>query len=207
MLPSSPGLWLLPLLLLGACAHQPTASVAKEPPATTEPASLPQGDIVAPRYSAEEISIRILRLIDSVRHTSELTPERVRGMTGVTLNSHSHGGGDMEGEIANGWRYGISVSNWSDIGPQFAFRFVKREDTAASIESVCGFNLTHYIAYLEGRGFTGELHRGGPGATYWRFHRGQVPIRLYFSGPCVNMVLVNSPVENPRRLRRRRNDN
>ncbi|MDR1076212.1 MAG: hypothetical protein LBL59_07965 [Xanthomonadaceae bacterium] len=126
MLPSSPRLALLPLLLLGACAHQPSSFAAKEPPAMTEPARDARGRIINPQYPPEEPGLRLMRLFDSTYHADELTPERVFEITGVRMEEDPP---DLIvtysaiGDMTDDWRYWFVLNNQSSTRNQFTVQF------------------------------------------------------------------------------------
>jgi hypothetical protein len=216
MLPSSPRLGLLPLLLLGACAHSPapTSSVAKEPPAMTESARDARGRIINPRYTPEELGLRLMRLFDSAYHADELTPERVFEMTGVRMEEDPPGitvSYSAIGDMTDDWRYWFVLSNQPSTGNKLRVEIRnKRKEENAPLTPVCSFDLEQYKTHLEQLGFKGSQ----ADRRHWFFHRGQLAIRLYFTGEsseqidhkCVYMVIVDSPVESARSRRRRNAD-
>jgi hypothetical protein len=178
-------------MVLSACAGPqppaPDAATATEFASDYKPdleGFDPGKPVESPALAPDEISLRILKLIDSVRGQQDLSPENVERVTGIKVHidaddPDSYG---FHGQAGVGWTYGL----WSvpEPGPKPArqrlrFKFFPGQDQK-DYSPICSPNYHDYANALVARGFQHEKVRAFVDEPWelLQFHRGQVTVEF-----------------------------
>ncbi|MEC3887491.1 hypothetical protein [Xanthomonas campestris] len=158
---------------LCACAHtpaNPTLPLPKEPRAMTTPEA-PMGN---PTLSAVEIGERFLKLLEELQSRKDLTIERIREVTGVSLRRVSFPSENIESYIhgqalGNGWSYSLELIPESrSLKQGISLSFINESDEYSSLEGNC-IDFEKYKNSLINAGFTDSPAYGEIGQLQsWR---------------------------------------
>ncbi len=192
---------LLCALCAAACASRGASpSTAKENAAMTanstvaEPAGL----------TAQDLSERVLALIQNVRGIGDLAPDKLREATGLPIVVHSANDYGANGPVAGVWYYGLrSMSpQASDKPNRVLFQLSDQSDSDADMSPVC-VPIETYEKALTSAGFSSKkLRNRHDTQDYWEFSRGNVGATVYVRGKrdpsdaqtCVSMVIIETAV-------------
>jgi hypothetical protein len=157
----------------------------------------------APKLRGEEVSGRVLKLIDSIRSRADLSPDNIRRATGIAVafdpDDPSRYG--FHGRVDEAWWYDLgSVVDQVDGGVrglEFFFAAPGRPD--ADPAAVCSPDLDGYRKRLEAMGFTASPVRGERDQLrYWEFVRGAVRVRATVAATaddahhCVRLIAIDA---------------
>ncbi|XET90859.1 hypothetical protein KWH09_22825 [Xanthomonas campestris pv. olitorii] len=159
---------------LCACAHtpgNPISPLPKEPRAMTTPNT----STVNPTLSAVEIGERFLKLLGGLDSRKDLTIDRVREVTGISLKKVSFPSEGLESYIhgqalSNGWSYLLELTPESRALKQgIGLSFVNEDEGSSSLQGNC-VDFEKYRDSLIEMGFLDSPVHGEIGQLQsWRF--------------------------------------
>lgn len=164
--------------------------------------AIPDGLPVHPKLSAEDISLRILKLIGNLKSNHDLNPKNIAKHTGLPMRNAEDDSGRFgcRGEITAQWGFDLYVIPHPDGGPRrrLTFDFARTGSKKAPIAPVCILDLNYYALALKEMGFESQAVRDvNERIIYWWFHRPDLTVKLYVEdkdgetpGACVQMILV-----------------
>jgi hypothetical protein len=189
------------LLALAACACTPAGASREAAPHS--PAYGTAMNATTLSMSAEDVSRRMLRLFTSVRGPNDITPARIRELTGIEVRYGSedpkqYGFGEA---VDDTWIYNLVSLPGPDGKPdRLMFSFDDQSHGHADMTPVCALGFDDYAKALTDAGFAsrprlGRLDR----VKYWEYTRGDVTVQVYVRGQsaaradrlCVSMMIVN----------------
>ena len=157
----------------------------------------------APSLSAEEISLRVLKLIDSIKSKQDFSVEHIYSVIGIRLlpDSVQPKYSGFTQVITTEWWYGFTL-NSDPKDKKLIFSF----DTAAGVAEdvaatpVCAFDFDHYVNALKTMGFEGSIVYGEHGRILnWDFYRNGINVQVSYRGEsfekakhnCVSAIVIN----------------
>jgi hypothetical protein len=155
---------------------------------------------------AEDISQRILSLIDSIRGPEQVDPAHIERITGIevkfnTSNPNLYGFG---GQLNDEWGYSlVSLTETSGAKPhRLMFSFDDRSESKnADMASICVLDFDAYTKALTDAGFRSSAQRGHHGEIeFWEFDRDQVRVQIRTRGEsnanrkhaCVSTLVIRA---------------
>ncbi|MDR2261369.1 MAG: hypothetical protein LBE06_10695 [Azoarcus sp.] len=174
MMPLKLALTISLFAVLSACAGAPPPGA---PPAA--PRERPTTATANPALSAEEVSMRFLRLIEGLRSRGDITVERVQKTMGVTLQWNTGGLFHLQ-DLEGDWFYVLSMA-FSEAGQKakIALDFVNRMNRSADMSSICNPDFARYQAALKKMGYQETPLRDKSGQlTYITYSKGDILIGL-----------------------------
>ncbi len=161
---------------LCACAHtttNPTSRLPEEPRAMTTP----ETSMVNPTLSAVEIAEKFLKLLEGLQSRKDLTVERIREVTGVSLRKVSFPSENLESfiygqAVGSGWGYSLELIPESPSLKQgISLSFISEGDDYSSLESNC-VDFENYKNWLINAGFIDSPVYGEVGQLQsWRLSK------------------------------------
>ncbi|MBB3825358.1 hypothetical protein [Xanthomonas arboricola] len=127
---------------LCACAHttaEPTTLLSKESAAMTTS----ETEMVNPTLDADEIGKRFLKLLEGLKSTKDLSVDRVREVTGISLKRVTAPSENLESYIhgqalSNGWNYSLELTPESrSLKQGISLSFINNNDELSSLEGNC----------------------------------------------------------------------
>ncbi|APP78655.1 hypothetical protein SM19410_22115 [Xanthomonas hortorum pv. gardneri] len=159
---------------LCACAHttvEPTEPISKEYGAMTTS----ETDMVNPTLGADEIGKRFLKLLKGLESRKDLTVDRVREVTGISLKRVTFPSENLESYIhgqalSNGWNYSLELTPESrSLKQGISLSFINNNDEFSSLEGNC-VDFEKYKSSLVQMGFVDSPVYGEIGQLQsWRF--------------------------------------
>lgn len=145
---------LVPMLLVlsvSACATNPP-NRAQEP--TTMTTAEPPSGTDNPALSAEDVSRRFLKLIESVTSRDDLTRDHVQTMMGLTLKDSPNGPFHSQ-PLGGGWLYVVSIGHETAPGTSISLslEFIRKDDRFADMLSICSPDFKAYHDALKAIGY------------------------------------------------------
>lgn len=133
--------------------------------------------------SAEEIGERFLKLIGGLESRSDLSLERIRAATGISLTVEpgSLGAVYWSSDLGGGWRYALtSVSLSPSLLNGISLDFVKSDERFAPMpDAICVLDFDHYHNALQAMGFRAVEIRGEIGQLEnWRYYKGDITLSI-----------------------------
>jgi len=193
---------LLCAIAVSACATQHESSV----PAKENAAMTAESSVVAESAAigAQELSRRVLALIESIRDIRDISPEKIQNITGLKVEVNPQDGNDYgaTGKLTDTWYYGLrSMSpDASDKPNRLLFQLNDQTQTDADMSPVC-VPIEDYSRTLTAAGFASRKMRNRLDTQdYWEFTRGDVGATVYVRGKsdpqdaqtCVSMVIIET---------------
>lgn len=135
-----------------------------------------------PKLSAEEIGKRFLKLIEGLKSRSDISPERIRDVTEISLTPPKSAD-DLYGYSApleEGWYYGlVYVPESASLKKGVFLDFSKRGESHADMTSVCGLDFDYYHNALKVMGFRDVAIQGEIGELRsWRYYRDDITLSI-----------------------------
>lgn len=188
-------------LALAACAHvsqgEPTdkTTIKEESMSTTANTQL----------TGDDVSRRVLKLIEGLQSSDQLTPEYVEQQTGLAIQ-RAAGRTDSFGtgaQLTPDWSYNLYVTKPAgEDKNKLIFDFSRNGDGNAPMSAICGVDFKQYAEALKGMGFQDSVSYGEHGRVdHWRFQRPSLSLQVYVEGEsdatpeqathhCVKMITV-----------------
>ena len=154
--------------------------------------------------SAQDLSKRVLAMIESIRNAGDLSPEAIERHTGlkVSINPDDSNDYGVTGKLTDEWYYALrSMSAEPGKAPnRLMFQFNDQTHAGADMSPVC-VPFEDYHQALTAAGFTARRQRNRLNTEdYWDFSRGDVGVSVYLRGKsspkdtqaCVSMLIVNA---------------
>ncbi|MCC4620953.1 hypothetical protein LL965_12940 [Xanthomonas cassavae CFBP 4642] len=115
-----------------------------------------------PTLSAEEIGKRFLKLIEGLESRNDLSVERIKEVTGITLSYVPKGERYSYGEpLGNGWYYMFWYNPESDsLKNGLSLMFINSKEEFGDMTPVCPLDFDHYHNALVAMGFLAEPNYG-----------------------------------------------
>ncbi|UHQ24054.1 hypothetical protein LVB77_04900 [Lysobacter sp. 5GHs7-4] len=191
----------LPLsgLALAACAH---VSPGKNEPTSIKEESMTTANAT---LSGDEVSRRVLKLIEGLKSSDQLTPEYVEQQTGLSIQ-RAASRPDAFGtgaQLTPDWAYNLYVSKTpGDDKNKLIFDFSRTGEGHAPMTAICGMDYKQYAEALKGMGFEDSVSYGEHGRVdHYRFQRPTLSLEVYIEGEsdetpekvrhhCVKMITV-----------------
>lgn len=109
---------------------------------------------VNPTLTAEEVSRRFLKLIESVKSRDDLTRDHVQTMMGLTLKDSPNGPFHTQ-PLDEGWLYVVSLGHETPPGTSIALslEFIRKDDRFADMSSICSPDFKTYHDALKAIGY------------------------------------------------------
>jgi hypothetical protein len=153
--------------------------------------------------SAEEISLRMLKLIDRIKTHQDINAEHINSVIGVRLVPNADQAKYLSfAQILNAqWWYGFTLnSDPKDTKLVFNFNTTAgvAEDVAAT--AICVIDFDHYVSALKTMGFEGNITYGEHGRILnWSFYRDGINVQMSYRGEsnenvdhkCVSSIVIN----------------
>jgi hypothetical protein len=189
-------------LVVSACApiHSSPSSAKENAAMTVETSAVAESAAL----SAQDISKRVLAMIESIRNVGDLSPEAIEKHTGlkVSINPDDRNDYGVTGKLTDEWYYGLrSMSAEPGKTPnRLIFQFNDQTHADADMSPVC-VPFEDYDQALTAAGFTAKRQRNRLNTEdYWDFSRGDIGVSVYLrgkSGPkdtqtCVSMLIINA---------------
>lgn len=169
-------------MLSAGCAHSTSPSnptPAMEADAMTAPGSHPATD--NPTLTAEEIGRRFLALIEGLESRQDLSLERVRAVTGLTLQPSERAAffGHSQ-SLSDGWFYSLTfIPGSPSVQQGVGLDFERRAGDAADMTPVCGLGFDDYHDALVAMGYRDVAIAGEIGELRsWRYHKGDLTLSI-----------------------------
>ncbi|MCC8537052.1 hypothetical protein LN474_08645 [Xanthomonas codiaei] len=142
--------------------------------------------------SAQEISNRFLKLIESLDSRDDLSPERIREAMGIPLKAPEQGKlsvGYWSVDLADGWRYAFTYTPESaSLLKGVDLTFQNSVDDFADMSSICALDFGYYDRKLKAMGFMASPTYGPIGQLEdWRY------TKVAKKGPAGNIVISVIP--------------
>ena len=162
-------------LALSACAHSPSTN---EAPAMSTPA------VSHAATDAPTLLKSMLELIRGTHRVQDITPERLRAVMGLQVETWGPTRFGFRGDVTPRWRYFADVDVARAQAPGMEFSFVPTAPgSAPDATDLCAFDLDAFDAALRSEGFQGEPHYGEHGEVLWQqYRRGQLSVEVKFQG-------------------------
>lgn len=193
---------LLCILTASACAtkHE-SLSPAKENAAMTVEASTATNQ---PVHTAQDISKRVLALIEGIRDIHDISPAKIENITGLKIEVNPENSNDYgtSGKLTDTWYYGLRAMSpdASDKPNRVLFQLNDQTHADADMGPVC-MPIEDYSEALTAAGFASRKMRNRLNTQdYWEFTRGGVGATVYLRGKsdskdtqtCVSMVVIET---------------
>lgn len=159
--------------------------------------------MLTPKLTAEEVGLRMLKLIDGIRSADDIAPENVEKMMGMKVefndqDRNEYGFGEM---LTDAWAYNVmSLPETDGSKPKrLMLSFNDQTSADADMAPVCGLDFDAYSRALLAAGFKSEPQRGEHGLTISvQFTRGSVSVDLSTSSEseanpdhaCVSLLII-----------------
>lgn len=154
--------------------------------------------------TAQSLSDRVLALIQTVRGIDDLSPDRLREITGLPIAVHSANEYGANGPVSGVWYYGLRAMSpdASDKPNRVLFQFSDQSDSDADMSPVC-VPFETFAQALTSAGFSSKTLRNRRNTQdYWEFARDNVGATVYVRGKldpadtqaCVSMVIIETTV-------------
>lgn len=135
-----------------------------------------------PKLSAEEIGKRFLKLIEGLQSRNDISLERIRNVTGVSLIPPKSANDlyGYSGLLEEGWYYGlVYVPESASVKKGVSLDFSKRGESHADMTSVCGLDFDYYHNALKAMGFRDVAIPGEIGELRaWRYYRDDITLSI-----------------------------
>lgn len=153
--------------------------------------------------SAEDISRHMLRLFTNVRGPDDITPARIRELTGIEVrygndDPKQYGFGEA---VDDTWVYNLVSLPGPDGKPnRLMFSFDDQTHNHADMAPVCALGFDDYAKALTDAGFSSRPSLGRlDQVEYWEYTRDNVTVQVHVRGQsearadrlCVSMMIVN----------------
>lgn len=135
-----------------------------------------------PTLTAEEIGKRFLKLIEGLESRSDLSVERIREVTGISLTHDpgALGAGYWSNDLGEGWRFALTYYPKSpSILEGVGLSFAHREDNFFDMTPICALDFDYYHNALVAMGFRdvpiyGEIRE----LRSWRYYKGDITLSI-----------------------------
>ncbi len=158
-----------------------------------------------PTFNAEDISKRVLVLIENIRNSQDISPEIIEKYTGlkVRINPNNENDYGVSGKLTEEWYYSLRSMSPETPGQKpssLLFDFNDQTHAGADMSPIC-VNFEDYNLALTAAGFTATRLRNRLGTEdYWNFSRGAIGIKVYLRGKsnlkdaqtCVSMLIISA---------------
>ena len=147
-------------------------------------AKLNEDNYFAPTLTAEEISRRVLKLIESIDALDKISPKNLEKIIGgkVDFNENDRNSYGYAGKIADSeWFYQIfSLTELKgETVRRLEFSFERQDDKENDLTPVCEFSFEDYKKELTKMPFTVTPYYGEHGRfLYWHFEKNSVQVDL-----------------------------
>lgn len=153
--------------------------------------------------SAEDISRHMLRLFTNVRGPDDITPARIRELTGIEVrygndDPKQYGFGEA---VDDTWVYNlVSLPGPGGTPNRLMFSFDDQTHNHADMAPVCALGFDDYAKALTDAGFASRPSLGRlDQVEYWEYTRDNVTVQVHVRGQsearadrlCVSMMIVN----------------
>lgn len=156
--------------------------------------------------SAEDISRRILTLIDGIHGPEQIAPAHIEQVTGIKVefNARDSNQYGFSGELSDDWAYSLVSLTEIDGSRPHRLMFSFEDESAdgnGDMANVCGLDYAGYARALADAGFVAAPVRGHHGEVeYWEYERGRVSLQVHVRGEseqradhaCVSMIVINA---------------
>ena len=160
----------------------------------------------SPALSAQEISKRVLALIEGIRNIGDISPANIEKLTGlkVTVNPADRKDYGVAGSLTQTWYYGLhSMSpDASDQPNRLLFQFNDQTNSDADMSPIC-VPIEYFSESLTATGFVSRKMRNRLDTQdFWEFTRGDVGVTVHVRGKrdpqdaqtCVSMAIIETYV-------------
>jgi len=157
-----------------------------------------------PQMSAEEISKRMLDLIDKIKTAEDISANNLEIATGLKVyfdpeNSRKYGTG---AKITDIWFFNIAVTSSHTEGKlsSLVFSFDDQTHSHADMTAICQIDFDAYAKRLTESGFQSTPYYGEHNRLiYWNFTRDKVRLQIFINGEskekathkCVSMITID----------------
>ncbi|WP_374012669.1 hypothetical protein [Pseudoxanthomonas koreensis] len=143
-------------------------------------ASTPQA--LAPPTTAAEMGRRFLKLIGSIESRDEVTLERIRALTGISMavKPGDLGAGFTSEPLGGGWFFGLTYYPGSLSSPTgISLHFQHEAERFADMSPVCELDFDYYNDALKAMGFDDTPIHGEIGELReWRYYKSDFVISV-----------------------------
>ncbi|QJD70004.1 hypothetical protein HG421_07240 [Xanthomonas campestris pv. badrii] len=146
------------ILAMTACATASESPQSAKETTTMHPVATTQN----PTLSAEEIGKRFLKLIEGLGSRDDLSVERIKEVTGITLSYLPKGKRYSYSEaLGDGWYYMLWYIPESDSFKKgVSLMFINSKEEFGEMTPVCALDFDHYHNALVALGFLAEPNYG-----------------------------------------------
>lgn len=132
-----------------------------------------------PKFSAEEIGKRFLKLIGELESGNDLSEKRIEDVIGVTLQQAEIGPFYSQ-ELGGGWSYILFfIPESSSIKKGVDLNFQKLGERFASMDAVCALSFDDYHNALQEMGFRDVPIYGEIGQLEsWRYYKDDITLSI-----------------------------
>lgn len=136
-----------------------------------------------PTLTAEEIGKRFLKLIEGLESRSDLSVERIREVTGVSLEPEPGSLGVVywSDDIEDGWRYSLTYIQQSpSLLRGISLDFSRPGERFTPMPAaLCALDFDYYHNALEAMGFRAVEIRGEIGQlVFWRYYKEDITLSI-----------------------------
>jgi hypothetical protein len=153
---------------------------------------------------AEDISRRVLRLVENVRGPDDIAPARIEQLTGIPVEFNPDDANEygFSGQLTDAWAYNLVSLPEGDRKPsRIMFSFDDESRANADMGPICAMDFDAYAAALAAAGYRSQPARGKhERILYWDFSRDDVSVQIYVRGEndaraehsCVSKLIINA---------------
>jgi hypothetical protein len=155
--------------------------------------------------TAQDISQRVLKLVENIRGPDDIAPTRIEQLTGIKVEFNPDDANEygFNGQLTDAWAYNlVSLPESTDKKPsRIMFSFDDESRSNADMAPISALDFDDYAATLEAAGFRSKpAHGKHDRILYWDFARGDVSVQIYVRGEndvkaehiCVSKLIINA---------------
>jgi hypothetical protein len=155
--------------------------------------------------TAQDISQRVLKLVEHVRGPDDIAPARIEQITGIKVefNPDDRNEYGFNGQLTDAWAYNlVSLPESTGEKPsRIMFSFDDESRSNADMAPICTLDFDDYAATLIAAGFeSSPAHGQHDRILYWDFSRDAVSVQIYVRGEndanaahtCVSKLIINA---------------
>ena len=138
-----------------------------------------------PKLTAMDIGKRFLKLIEGLESRNDLSPERIKDETGISLGHFPVPSENLDyyaysQPLDDGWFFSINYSPASlGLKEGAELTFSNAQNGLASMQAVCALDFDYYHSALKAMGYRDTPIRGEIGEIRsWRYYKNDITISI-----------------------------
>lgn len=155
--------------------------------------------------NAQDISQRVITLVENVRGPDDIAPARIEQLTGMKVEFNPDDANEygFSGQLTDAWAYNlISLTEATGVTPtRLMFSFDDQTRSHADMAPICDLDFDAYAKALKASGFeSSPFHGKHDRIDHWDFSRDNVTVQVYVRGEndakvdhaCVSKLIINA---------------